>query len=610
MVKDTNQDGQEKTSRRWFLRGVGATGLATGLAGCSGGGGGDGGNGNGTGGGNGSGTGGGGELRDSTLTLAQWAVPSDSQYNPYNAKNYSEPYRMLYDKFMRQNLETQEHHGYAISDWSFEDKTVSLTVRDGMKWHNGDDVTAADFVTQLKLDMYTGGSLSNYVDDIGNAITKADQKTVEINFASQISKEIVLSRLQSKRIAAKQSVYEKHLKAFENASSDEARSKAQSDLSKRAISDPIGSGPFQFEDADAQRALLKKFEDHPDADEINFPEVEYRYMPSNQKRWNALINGQTDGSATLFMPGNRLKQLPDSFQVGHIPDFSGLGIIFNHGNEHFGNRKVRQAVAHVIDRQAVAKNSAAGTDSKKAVKIPSGIAGQATNEPKKWLKNVAGKFNKYELNQDKAASLLQEAGYKKKGGTWQDSNGNAFKAPIKAPGGYSDWVTGAQTAVSNLQDFGIKSTLLTRKASVYWGKDYSNGNFTLALSGWAAGGLSYPYFDFDYLFRSGTAEDVWKVPSKFDVSPLDNPSESPKTYTPSSTVDELSRVSKEKATPLIQELAWVTNQTLPVLPLQEKFHQTFLTTDDWNVPPTDSPKIQVKWPTAWLPREGAWTAKQ
>jgi len=49
-------------------------------------------------------------------------------------------------------------------------------------------VTAADFVTQLKLDMYTGGSLSNYVDDIGKAITKADQKTVEINFASQISK--------------------------------------------------------------------------------------------------------------------------------------------------------------------------------------------------------------------------------------------------------------------------------------------------------------------------------------------------------------------------------------------------------------------------------------
>jgi peptide/nickel transport system substrate-binding protein len=59
---------------------------------------------------------------------------------------------------------------------------------------------------------------------------------------------------------------------------------------------------------------------------------------------------------------------------------------------------------------------------------------------------------------------------------------------------------------------------------------------------------------------------------------------------------------------MIQELAYITNQTMPVLPLQEKLAQSFQSTDGWDVPPADSDKTQVYWPTEWLPREGDWTA--
>ena len=600
--RDGETHDDEAFSRRRFVQGVGAAGLAAGLAGCSG-----------QSGGGGGGSGGGGSgasPKDSALTFAQWAVPSDSQYNPYNDKNNAEPRRTLFDRFMQENIQKNKFQSYAIQDWSVKPKSVSLTLRDGMKWHNGDDVTPQDVVTKLKLDMYTGGSLGNFTDDISKAVRKRENKKVKIDLDRKINEEIVLALLQPKRLDTKHSEYKENLNALENASGDKARSEAQTKLFEKTVPKPIGSGPFKFDTADSQRTLLTKFEDHPDAGKINFPEMEYLYMPTNQKRWNALINNRTDGSATLFMPQNKVKQLPKSVQMGLIARHTGLGIVFNYGNEHFKKRKVRQAVAHVIDRQAAAKNSGAGTGSKLPVEIPCCITEGETNDVKqKWLKGVAGKFNKYDTNTQKAASLLKSAGYRKQGGTWKDGSGNALKAPIKGPAGFTDWIAAAETMVSNLKQFGIDSTLLSKDTATYWGKDYANGEFTLALQGWSSYDQRYPYFHFDYVYRGSDATDVWQMPKTFAVSPLKNPSGAQQERKPAETVDKLSRANEKQAREHIQQLAWVTNRALPVLPIMEKLAQTFQTTDDWKGPPKDSPKIQTYWPTEWLERRGDWTAK-
>ncbi|WP_458188775.1 ABC transporter substrate-binding protein [Haladaptatus sp. NG-WS-4] len=615
--RNNQADGDDDILRRRFIQGFGAVGLTASLAGCGGQ----------SAGGDTGGTQSGsvattqkntgtpdqsGKPKDDTLSVAQWAVPKDSQYNPYNDKNGAEPRRVLYDRFMKYNLQKREYTGYAISDWSADGSEVSLTVRDGLKWHDGDDVTATDLVTKLKLDLYTGGSLSNYVDEISKAVTKQSEKKVTLKLSQKVNEEIVLALLQPKRMNVKHAEYKKHLQAFEQASGDEEISKAQDDLFNRKVKEPIGSGPFTFENADSRRTLLTKFDDHPDAKMINFPKMEYLYLPSNQKRWDALINGKTDGSATLFMPRNKLNQLPDSVRVGLIARHTGLGLVFNHEHEHYGQRTVRQAIAYVIDRQAVATNSGAGTDSKIPVEIPSGLTKGQTNAVKdKWLNGVAGKFNKYETNTEKAASLLRDAGFEKSGGTWQDENGKPLKAPVKAPSGFTDWVTAAETFVSHLKEFGIQAQLLAKDTSTYWGKDWANGNFTLALGGWSDYSQSYPFFHFDYLYDSTDSKSIWKAPREFDVAPLSNPSGSKQSVKPADLVQQLSQAKNEKqAIQTIQKLAWVTNRELPVLPLQEKLAQTFLTDDDWNVPPRNSPKLQVYWPAPWLTREGDWSAKR
>ncbi|SEP07578.1 peptide/nickel transport system substrate-binding protein [Halogranum amylolyticum] len=484
---------------------------------------------------------------DSKLTLAQWAVPQDSQYNPWNGKNFAEPRRMLFDRFMRYNLAKQKYEPYLIADYSLDGETMTLSVREDQTWHNGDQVTATDVANQIKLDIYNGGSLGQFVapEDKGKVserVTTVDDSTVELSLTMAANEEVLLAYLQPKYLVAHESTYGEYVQRFDDAESDDARSKVLGDLTSETVPEPVGCGPFQFENADTQRTLLTKYEEHPDAGQIDFPEAEYLYMPSNQKRWNALINEQTDGSATLFMPSNKLNQLPDSVQVSLIPRHWGLGLVFNFEKEPVDDPRVRKAIAHVINRESVAKNSGAGTNSKIAVTYPSGLTGEFNGQIEgHWLEGVADKFETYGTNKsqtDKAAALLEEAGYQKQGGTWK-KNGKALSIPIKGPAGFSDWVSGAQTVVSQLQQFGIEAEAIMKDTSTYWGKDYSNGDFVVGLQGWASYDQAYPYFHFKWIFDSWDAKNAWNLSSEFETPVLHEKVRDSKTVTPAEIVSEL-----------------------------------------------------------------------
>ena len=143
-------DDEGPWSRRQALKVAGTAGLA-GLAGCAGGSGG-GGSASSDGGSNGSG----GQPADSALTLSEWLVPKDAQYNSFNSKNWpGDASRMLYDAFVRYNVKKQEFQPNLLTDWSIDGKTVTLSTRK-QQWHDGDPVTADDLVAQLRLEKFMG----------------------------------------------------------------------------------------------------------------------------------------------------------------------------------------------------------------------------------------------------------------------------------------------------------------------------------------------------------------------------------------------------------------------------------------------------------------------
>ena len=489
---------------------------------------------------------------DDRITFAQWAVPQDSQYNTWNGKNFAEPRRLLFDRFMKYNLATQEYSGYVISDYTLDGTSLTLNVREGQTWHNGDPVTATDVANQIKLDIYNGGSLGGFIapeDDgkVSERVVASDDTTVEVTLTEAVNEDILLAYLQPKYLIAHDGTYGEYVEALDSASTEDERSQALGNLTGMTVPEPVGCGPFQFEDADTQRTLLTKYDDHPDAGNIDYPEAEYLYKPQNQGRWNSLINEETDGSATLFMPSNKLRQLPDSVQVSLIPRHWGMGLVFNFEESPVDDARVRKAIAHVVNREAVAKNSGAGTNSKIACTYPSGLTGEFNGQIEgAWLDGVVDEFETYgrgSAQTDRAAELLRDAGYEKSGGTWQ-KDGEPLTIPIKGPSGFSDWVAGANTMVSQLKDFGIDARANMLDSSTYWGQDYANGDFVVGLQGWASYSQSHPYFHFQWIFDSWDANNAWNLPSEYEAPVLHEDVRSGETVAPGDLVAELSVASE------------------------------------------------------------------
>lgn len=497
---------------------------------------------------------------DDRLTLPQWFVPTESQYNPWNGENYADGRRMLFDRFMQYNLVTDTFSGYAVSNWRFADRSLALTVRDGMQWHDGDAVTASDAAVQLKLDMYAGGGLADYVTDTANdgefgprdvgpiadSVSVVDERTVEIDFAQDVNERIVLSYLQPKRLVGKESEYGRFVDAFERAESAEAVRRAADDLAGHADREPVGCGPFRFENADDERTLLTAFDGHPDAADVAIPAVEYRFMPTNDDRWDALADGELDGAATLFMPEDQLTRLSDDVESRLIPRHWGLGLVFDHEDDDVGRKNVRKALACVIEREGVAERSDGGTNSKVSVDVPCGLTGTFSGQIEgNWLDGVTDRFDRYRTDHERAAALLREEGYTREGGSWLRPDGDPLSIPVKAPAGFSDWVAGGEAVVEHLSAFGIEAELVEKDTATYWDTDYGNGEFTVAMQGWANYDHSYPYFHFDWIFQSGDATDIWNVPSEWEAPPLSDPGATPRARNPSGLLAELSRESQQ-----------------------------------------------------------------
>lgn len=580
-----------EASRRRFLQLTGATSVAA-LAGCS------------------SDNGSGNEeitgnepMTDRAFTAPTSVLPDDMQWNGANDSNYPDrPGFVIFDQLVYFRATTGEFVEGALADWEVGDETATLTIQDDLTWHNGEDATAADLERKLHISLYDSHPIGNFTS-VEN-VAAVDDTTVEVGLEADVSEPIFLNSIQNMELDTPGQQYDDILAELE----DDSDSTVLSDF---APEEPIGTGPFTFDRAGEQELVTTKFEDSHWADNINFAEYRFRFIDGNEQAWQAIRGGTVNALHNIFTSPDIMASFPDHVIEMQQPANWGLSIAFNHDHEHFGRRKVRKAIAHVIDREIVAENSAGGGDAKAPVKTPTGIVGNFDDSANDWLDDPDA-FEDYSgQNTDRATELLESAGFSKDGDTWVDEDGNALTFEFKVPAAWNEWVDASITFNQHLQDFGIETNLITRDDGVYFGDDlYGDTGFDVA-GFWWSDGWTYPYHTLNWNLNSFDARNVYNYPKSVEVPPKGEPNGDPETVELGPEFEELVGMDADgdAARQKIQKLAWIFNYDLPQLPIQEKVDQGFISTQDFKVVEDSDPDASVKYATTYLPRVGKLVAK-
>lgn len=536
-------------------------------------------------------------LVDQPFVMPTNSVPSDVHFNPYNQANRARDIeRVLFDPLTYYSPDSGEFYPVGASEWTLDSGALTISLNEDLDWHNGNPVRARDLATQFKLETATGGPIGDYVTELA----ANGEKELELTLADNVNPQVVLQDVLTKRILVRHEVFNPKLEAIESASGEEETKQAKTDLTKWKLQDAVGNGPFELVERTKQRATLKRYADHPSASNINFPSIHFNYLSSDQQVIQSILGNDVDGVFNLVPPGNSLRQPPHGWTHKLLPSYRGLSIAFQGKSETYGDRRVRQAIAHLIDPMPTLKVSAPFNNT--TIEVPNLLGNVQTDQ---YIPDSdVEAFKNYDVNPEKAASLLQDAGYSKADGTWVDSSGNPLQAPIKYPAGWASWVSAAQNLVSQLNSAGIAAEAVGMENSAFFGNAINGANFELALFFWGTGN-PYPYFNLNKHFGNPWIRENFGVPEEVTVPAYASSGGETMTVAVKDRVKELAKTAEEsKARDIIKELAWVGNQDLPMYPLMQKQAPTWYTTADWSYPKRDDPKMSIRYPQSALLRLG------
>ncbi|MDQ7792935.1 MAG: ABC transporter substrate-binding protein [bacterium] len=174
---------------------------------------------------------------------------------------------------------------------------------------------------------------------------------------------------------------------------------AAADL-KTFAGNPVGSGLYVFKEwVRGTSIVLEKNPGHWEADKTNVDIIEFRVIPEDLSRAIGLETGELD-IVPIIDPfeANRLSKSPE-FVALNLPRLRLLAIMGHQHKQPFDDVRVRQAITHAIDRQALVDTFMHGFAMVADSALPRGFYSYRSQQPA---------FN---YDPSKARRLLADAGY-------------------------------------------------------------------------------------------------------------------------------------------------------------------------------------------------------
>ena len=386
--------------------------------------------------------------------------------------------------------------------WSNNNKTLTLTLRSGVKWSDGKPFTAADVAFTFNL-MKQYPAADNGAPIVTSA-TATNDTTAVLNFATPQAANYVAIDLQL--------IVPQHIWA------------SLGDASKAVITSAqaIGTGPFTVSDFSSQKVVYKANPNYwggkPKVPEIDFPAI-----ATNDAAQLQLAQGNID------LTGNDIANVQSVFvakdpthnhlwtsSTPYYPSSNTVSLFINQKAKDapaLTDPKVRQAISAGIDRTTLANQCETGYE------LPATSSGGL-------IAPTAGSLVPSSLTNDikdtsdsaKVSSILTGDGYTKSGGKWT-KGGKTIKFTVVDPTDYGDYFCGAKDIASQLAALGFDVTQVTGVQSTAWAQDVATGNFDTTIH-WGQGDT--PFLQLQYVLDSTQTAPIGQTAAD-DIERYSNP---------------------------------------------------------------------------------------
>lgn len=314
--------------------------------------------------------------------------------------------------------------------------TYTFTLRDGVKFHNGDEVTVDDVVYSLKR--------------CAGLLEESDPKVRVVSALSIVSSIDVVD--------------EKTVKLTLNEANTELLGSLTCAIIPKDYTQqetkPIGTGPFKAVSYEALHSFVIQKNDDYYGDAPYLDKVTFKVCADASSAFLELQAGNID--IFPYLTQAQASQLSKGYniEVGNANVVQGL--FLNNTSKPFDDIRVRQAMCYAIDRQAILDFVAGG----KGTIIGSNMFANFTVYADDTL------VNEYPYNVEKAKELLKDAGYE-----------SGFTFTITVPSNYQFHVDTAQVIVEQLKQVGITAQIQLVEWASWLDDVYRGRNFESTIIG-------------------------------------------------------------------------------------------------------------------------------
>lgn len=333
-------------------------------------------------------------------------------------------------------------------------RSATFRLRRGVKWHDGKTFTSAD-VAFSALNLWKPlQNLGRVVFKDLEAVETPDDHTAIFRFARPTPFQLIMNALPALTSVVPKHVYE------------------GTDIGNNPANiAPVGTGPYRFAEHRAGEFYrLERFADYWQAGEPYLDEIIYRVLPDRAAAAGALEAEEIHLAAFSAVPLadlQRISKVPgiDVVTRGYEALTYQLVVEINHRRKELADLRVRQAIAHAIDKEFVVKTIFLGYATASTGPVP-------RNDKQFYTPDVPT----YDFDIAKANALLDETGYQR------GVDGTRFRLKLLPAPYFNETRQFGDYLRQALAQIGIDAELVNNDSAAHQKAVYTDHAFDLAVA--------------------------------------------------------------------------------------------------------------------------------